>query len=80
MHLESGIDLSESIRRVGDTEELDVSILKKIKWPDKVKNLELLGKHIDVQAFNEKREIKGSLEITDRKTLKDFYSETEPKS
>ncbi len=28
-------------------------LLKKIKWPDKVKNLELLGKHISVQAFKE---------------------------
>ena len=27
---------------------------KKIKWPDKVKNLELLGKHIGVGAFTEK--------------------------
>ena len=26
-------------------------MLKKIKWPDKVKNLELLGKHVDVNAF-----------------------------
>ncbi|PIT48574.1 terminase [Snodgrassella alvi] len=30
------------------------SILKKIKWPDKVKNLELLGKHVTVRAFNDK--------------------------
>lgn len=29
------------------------ALLKKIKWPDKVKNLELLGKHIDVMAFKE---------------------------
>uniref|UniRef100_UPI001FC9D796 terminase small subunit n=1 Tax=Xenorhabdus beddingii TaxID=40578 RepID=UPI001FC9D796 len=29
------------------------ALLKKIKWPDKVKNLELLGKHISVQAFRE---------------------------
>ncbi|PHM38186.1 terminase [Xenorhabdus mauleonii] len=29
------------------------ALLKKIKWPDKVKNLELLGKHIAVQAFKE---------------------------
>ncbi|SFU43623.1 terminase small subunit [Xenorhabdus koppenhoeferi] len=29
------------------------ALLKKIKWPDKVKNLELLGKHISVQAFKE---------------------------
>ncbi|EAO5935009.1 TPA_asm: terminase small subunit [Salmonella enterica subsp. houtenae serovar 48:g,z51:-] len=29
------------------------ALLKKIKWPDKVKNLELLGKHVTVQAFKE---------------------------
>jgi phage terminase small subunit len=29
------------------------ALLKKIKWPDKVKNLELIGKHVDVQAFRE---------------------------
>lgn len=38
------------------------ALLKKIKWPDKVKNLELLGKHVDVQAFKEsiKTEITGA--------------------
>ena len=34
--------------------------LKKIKWPDKVKNLELLGKHIAVGAFKEKVEHTGA--------------------
>ena len=34
--------------------------LKKIKWPDKVKNLELLGKHIAVSAFKESVEHKHS--------------------
>ncbi|WP_338882670.1 terminase small subunit [Xenorhabdus sp. TH1] len=29
------------------------ALLKKIKWPDKVKNLELIGKHVSVQAFKE---------------------------
>ncbi len=29
-------------------------ILKKVKWPDKVKNLELIGKHVDVNAFKER--------------------------
>lgn len=40
-------------------------LLKKIKWPDKVKNLELLGKHVDVQAFKEniKTEQSGTLEV-----------------
>lgn len=37
-------------------------LLKKIKWPDKVKNLELLGKHVTVQAFkdNVKNELVGA--------------------
>ncbi|EMO7863520.1 terminase small subunit [Citrobacter amalonaticus] len=34
------------------------ALLKKIKWPDKVKNLELIGKHISVQAFKEQVEQK----------------------
>lgn len=42
----SGIDVSEI---AGDA----AGLLKKIKWPDKVKNLELLGKHVTVQAFRE---------------------------
>lgn len=39
-----------------------VGILKKIKWPDKVKNLELLGRHVSVQAFkdNVKNEVTGA--------------------
>nr|WP_154927772.1 terminase small subunit [Pantoea agglomerans] len=42
----SGIDVTEI---AGDA----AGLLKKIKWPDKVKNLELLGKHVTVQAFRE---------------------------
>ena len=44
----SGLDIA--IINSGDTE----AIIKKIKWPDKVKNLELIGKHIGVGAFTEK--------------------------
>ena len=39
-----------------------VGFLKKIKWPDKVKNLELIGKHVDVQAFKDKVEHEGTIE------------------
>ncbi|WP_210506704.1 terminase small subunit [Pantoea ananatis] len=42
----SGIDVTEI---AGDA----AGLLKKIKWPDKVKNLELLGKHVTVQAFRD---------------------------
>ena len=52
----SGIDLAEMWEGNGDQREV-VGMLKKVKWPDKVKNLELLGKHIDVQAFKEKQEV-----------------------
>lgn len=41
----SGFDLSELFEGRSDEREM-VGILKKIRWPDKVKNLELLGKHV----------------------------------
>jgi len=48
----SGFDLAEMFEGRSEERKM-VGILKKIKWPDKVKNLELLGKHIAVQAFRE---------------------------
>ncbi|WP_302476115.1 terminase small subunit [Vreelandella aquamarina] len=48
----SGMDVSE-LWEWQDEERKQVGLLKKIKWPDKVKNLELLGKHVDVQAWRE---------------------------
>jgi len=42
----TGMDVTEM---AGDA----AGLLKKIKWPDKVKNLELLGKHVNVMAFKE---------------------------
>lgn len=41
-------------------------ILKKVKWPDKVKNLELIGKHVDVMAFKERMEVNVNVTIADR--------------
>lgn len=49
----SGFDLSELWEGTGEDRQ-QIGFLKKVKWPDKVKNLELLGKHIEVQAFKEK--------------------------
>src|SRR5690606_27443672 len=54
----SGFDLAEMFEGSGDQREM-VGILKKIKWPDKVKNLELLGKHVGVQAFRDRVEHTG---------------------
>lgn len=52
----SGFDMAEIWENDGDTKSV-VGVLKKIKWPDKVKNLELLGKHIDVGAFRDQVKI-----------------------
>ncbi|WP_289365928.1 terminase small subunit [Pantoea stewartii] len=62
----SGMDVTEMS---GD----DPGFLKKIKWPDKVKNLELLGKHVDVQAFKEKTEISGGVTVETR-SIKDIFN------
>lgn len=43
----SGMDIQEMLS--GDTE----SITRKIKWPDKVKNLEMIGRHVNVNAWKE---------------------------
>lgn len=48
----SGMDITE-LSNDGDIE----AILKKVKWPDKVRNLELLGKHVDVSAFVDRKAI-----------------------
>jgi len=48
--------------------------LKKIKWPDKVKNLELLGRHVSVGAFKDKVEHSGKLEIQSISDLMDELS------
>ena len=53
----SGIDLTEL--QNGTAEEKTLAVIKKIKWPDKVKNLEMLGRHF--KMFTDK------IDITERK-------------
>ena len=54
----SGFDVAELFTGGGEDREL-AGMLKKIKWPDKIKNLELIGKHVNVQAFRDKVEWSG---------------------
>jgi phage terminase small subunit len=61
----SGMDLSEVWEGSGDDRQT-VGMLKKIKWPDKVKNLELLGRHVGVQAFKERVEHDVSDSLADK--------------
>ena len=59
----SGFDVAEMFEGRGEDRAM-VGLLKKIKWPDKVKNLELIGKHVSVQAFKEQVEHKGGINLT----------------
>ncbi len=70
----SGLDIME-MSAGGDSDNL--AFIKKIKWPDKVKNLELIGKHVSVQAFKDKIDhtsSDGSMSPKGR-TLDDFYED-----
>ena len=64
----SGLDVIEMAAEGNTT-----TLLKKIKWPDKVKNLELIGKHIDVQAFRE--QVKTELVVESISDLMDSLSQ-----
>ena len=62
----SALDINR-IRMAGKDGDDDIeSTLQKVKWPDKVKNLELIGKHVDVNAFKERVEVSGTVTIADR--------------
>ncbi len=47
----SGLDFSKLIRAADDPERR-IQLVEKIKWPDKARNLELLGKHVVVKAWD----------------------------
>ena len=54
----SGLDVQDMMS--GDTE----SVIKKIKWPDKLKNLELLGRHVTIKAWDKEEEKPPTGDIT----------------
>jgi phage terminase small subunit len=62
----SAVDINRIRMAMKDDEQDIESTLQKIKWPDKVKNLELIGKHVDVNAFKERLEVSGTVTIADR--------------
>ncbi len=49
----SGIDIQTIIS--GGDEPIE-KLVRKIKWPDKVKNLEMIGKHVNVRAWDRDQE------------------------
>jgi phage terminase small subunit len=48
----SAIEITKLVK-IGDDKEGLQAVVGKIKWPDKTRNIELLGKHVDIQAFKE---------------------------
>jgi phage terminase small subunit len=57
----------ETVReKVGEDEHgnPEYATVQKVKLSDRIKRLELIGKHIDVQAFKEKVEHTGAINIT----------------
>lgn len=55
----SGIEIAELFEGRGEDRE-HIGFLKKIKFPDKIKNLELLGKHVGVNAYTKVEDDEGS--------------------
>ncbi|WP_075882066.1 terminase small subunit [Vreelandella massiliensis] len=64
----SGVDVSEIADGAGDDREVK-GLLKKIRWPDKHKNLEMIGRHSYVQAWKDQKEVSGSLTLTHEDAL-----------
>jgi phage terminase small subunit len=46
----NGVEIADLFESEGDAKKV-MGVLKKIKWIDRLKNLELLGKHVEVGAF-----------------------------
>lgn len=49
----SGAEIADLFEGQGDARKV-MGVLKKIKWIDRLRNLELMGKHVDVGAFAER--------------------------
>lgn len=56
------LNVTEIFEGTGN-ERVLVGLFKKIKWPDKLKNLELIGKHVSIGAFKDKQETSGSFTV-----------------
>ena len=66
----SGLDISELI---SDDSPISTTV-KKIKWPDKLKNLELLGRHVTIKAWD-----KDAHQVPQEKIQINFTRATRPK-
>jgi phage terminase small subunit len=61
--LVAGIEVEELFEGRGEDRK-HIGRVRKVKIADRTKHLELIGKHVDVQAFKEKVEHEGALTLT----------------
>lgn len=61
----NGFELAELFEGQGDVRKM-MGVLKKIKWVDKLRNLELLGKHVEVGAFADRLIEEDAASLADR--------------
>lgn len=61
----NGFELAELFEGQGDVRAM-MGVLKKIKWVDRLRNLELLGKHVEVGAFAEREIVEDAGSLADR--------------
>lgn len=66
--LVAGVDVFEEFAGQG-AERQSIGFTKKIKLADRLKNLELIGKHVDVGAFKEKVEHSGEIKTPELKLV-----------
>jgi phage terminase small subunit len=50
----SGVDFGKLLKTGGDPVKM-IQVIEKIKWPDKARNLELLGRHVAVKAWDKEQ-------------------------
>ena len=58
----SGIDSHQEYEYIAG-EKVPAGVVQKIKLSDRVKRLEMIGKHVDVSAFSENHNHTGSVSI-----------------
>ena len=61
----NGFELAELFEGQGDVRAM-MGVLKKIKWVDRLRNLELLGKHVEVGAFADRVVEEDASSLADR--------------
>lgn len=53
------VGLETAEERVGVGEESTIIQIRKVKMTDRTKHIELIGRHVDVQAFRDQRALTG---------------------